>query len=491
MSVILPTGKGLLKKSLFMKYNIEMLGNREQWQDTFMLIPGLRGLIPDDHILVRIDEAISTSWIRREVEGLYSETMGRPSIDPESALRLMIAGFIYGIKHDRKLIWEAEVNMAIRWFCGFAIDEKIPDHSSLTRIRQRWGVEVFSRIFKRVVMMCADAGLLSYETVHVDSTLIRADVSWESIIKVHTEEVIELNGEEAGEDDNEGGTGKTELKSRTDPDASLTRANRMEKYAPCYKQHTAVDDKSGVIVDVDVTTGKVNEGTQLIAQVERVIENTGVVPSVVTADSAYGTSENYRILEAMGIEPVIAAPPERRQGGSIPIRRFKYDEKHHVVRCPGGKTIYCTEKNRQGWLFKSRIRDCASCSLKSRCVPKSSGRRRILIVYGYTALLRGRRKKYKDEMKYIYGRHRSCIEGRNGEAKEQHGLRRAARRGLKQVMIQAYLTAVVMNLKRLGAFVFAVFELLRRIQKALKALKTKFETIGWQTVKIRIVFAES
>ena len=469
---------GLLKKSVFLKYNLAMLGNRDQWQDRMMLIPGLRGLIPDDHILVRIDEAISTSWIRREVEGLYSESMGRPSIDPESALRLMIAGFVYGIKQDRKLMREAEVNIAIRWFCGFAIDEKIPDHSSLTRIRQRWGSEVFSRIFKRVVMMCSDAGLLSFETVHVDSTLIRADVSWESIIKVHTEDVIELNGEEAGEDDDKGGSGKTELRSRTDPDASLTRANRMEKYAPCYKQHTAVDDKSGVIVDVDVTTGKVNEGTHLIAQVERVIENTGVVPSVVTADAAYGLSENYRILERMGIEPVIPAPPERCQGGSIPIRRFKYDEKHHIVRCPGGKKINCTGKNNQGWLFSTSRRDCASCHLKSRCVAKSSGRRSILIVYGYTALLRGRRMKFKDKMKYFYSRHRACVEGRNGEAKEQHGLRRAARRGLEQVLIQAYLTAVVMNLKRLGAFVFDVFRLLSRIQKNLNVPTTRYETTG-------------
>ena len=87
--------------------------------------------------------------------------------------------------------------------------------------------------------------------------------------------------------------------------------------------------------------------------------------------------------------------------------------------------------------------------------------------------------KYKDKMKYYYSRHRSCVEGRNGEAKEQHALRRAARRGIEQVLIQAYLTAVVMNLKRLGAFVFALFRLMKRSWKGLIAFTKSFENIGW------------
>lgn len=314
------------------------------------------------------------------------------------------------------------------------------------------------RVFKRVVAMCADAGLLSFDTVHVDATLIRADASWESIIDAHSREVIELNVEDAADaDDKRDSGGTSEKRSATDPDASWTRTSKREGFDLYYKQHTAVDDKAGVVVDVDVTTGKVNEGTQLVAQVERVAENTGVVPSVVTADAAYATSENYRALEEMGIDPMIPSQPERRQGRGIPVRRFKYDARHHIVRCPGGRKMHCVGTNRQGWIFKTERRECASCLLKTRCVPKSKKRRAILIVYGYTALLRGRRKKYKEQMRFYYSRHRACVEGRNGEAKEQHGLRRAARRGLEQVLIQAILTAVAMNLKRLGAFILAIF----------------------------------
>ena len=116
--------------------------------------------------------------------------MGRPSIDPESALRLMLAGYFQGIVHDRKLMREAQVNLAIRWFAGFRLDETLPEHSSLTKIRQRWGPDRFKKIFQKTVQLCIDAGLVNGETVHIDSTLIRADVSWESLTTEYADKAI-------------------------------------------------------------------------------------------------------------------------------------------------------------------------------------------------------------------------------------------------------------------------------------------------------------
>jgi transposase len=104
----------------------------------------------------------------------YCSDNGRPSIDPEAALRLMLAGFFAGIVHDRKLMREAQVNLAMRWFAGYRLHEELPNHSSLTRIRQRWGEERFKRIFQRTVAACIKAGLVDGETVHVDATLMRA-----------------------------------------------------------------------------------------------------------------------------------------------------------------------------------------------------------------------------------------------------------------------------------------------------------------------------
>ncbi len=105
----------------------------------------------------------------------------------------MLAGFFQGVVHDRKLMRETQVNLAIRWFAGYRLDEKLPDHSSLTRIRQRWGADRFKQIFQKTIQSCIDANLVNGETVHVDATLIRADVSWESLATEHAETVIKEN----------------------------------------------------------------------------------------------------------------------------------------------------------------------------------------------------------------------------------------------------------------------------------------------------------
>ena len=128
-----------------------MVGNQDRWREDIFVACPLRDLVPDDHILKRVDRVLDLSWLAGEVGSLYAAGQGRPSIDPEVAVRLMLAGFFEGIVHDRKLLRQAEVNVAIRWFCGYGLDEALPDHSSLTRIRQRWGAARFRRIFERTV----------------------------------------------------------------------------------------------------------------------------------------------------------------------------------------------------------------------------------------------------------------------------------------------------------------------------------------------------
>ncbi|PKQ07367.1 MAG: IS5/IS1182 family transposase, partial [Alphaproteobacteria bacterium HGW-Alphaproteobacteria-10] len=126
-----------------------MLGRKERGQLELFITGSLRDLIPDDHVLVKIDQVLDLGWLRVEVAGLYCADNGRSGVDPEVAVRLMLAGFLLGIVHDRRLLREAQVNLAIRWFAGYGLQDRLPDHSSLTRIRQRWGAERFRRIFER------------------------------------------------------------------------------------------------------------------------------------------------------------------------------------------------------------------------------------------------------------------------------------------------------------------------------------------------------
>ncbi len=214
-----------------------MLGERRRDQEELFVVGSMADLIPEDYILKRVDQAVAFSWIREEVQTLYDAEKGRPSIDPEAAPRLMLACFLLGIVQDRRLICEAGVNLAIRWFCCFAIDEALPDHSSLTRIRQRWGAQRFQRCFQRIVRACADRGLISSETIHVDATLIRANVGWDSVVERHVDRVLRVNASASRTVE------VTEKHILSDPDATLATNSRDQRLEPAYKSHVAVDGR--------------------------------------------------------------------------------------------------------------------------------------------------------------------------------------------------------------------------------------------------------
>lgn len=266
-----------------------MLGRKERDQLEFFITGSLGQLVPEDHVLARVDRVLDLSWLRDEVAELYCAGNGRPGIDPEVAVRLMLAGLLLGIVHDRKLLREAQVNLAIRWFIGYGLHERLPDHSSLTRIRQRWGEARFRRIFQRTVAACLDARIATAEVVHIDASLIRADVSWESLTERHVQEVLRENRstEEIEAEKTNPQSGKYKKVSRSDPEASMATTARHRRLEPCYKQHAAVDDLNGVVLDIAVTSGEINEGDVIETQADEVRRTSGRPTKTVTADGGY------------------------------------------------------------------------------------------------------------------------------------------------------------------------------------------------------------
>ena len=444
---------------------------RHDRQEQIETITGLHRYIPDDNILKKVGLVLGTDWVHEMVRDCYSQHTGRPSVDPEAALRLMLSGFLLGIVHDRELMRRASTDIAIRWFAGYRFTDALPDHSSLTRTRQRWGEELFRKMFQRVVGMCVERGLVDCDTVHVDSTIVRANASVSSMADEYIARSLEENTEdekdEGGEDDSgrppragrRRNKSKRPKRSVTDPDAVMSRSSARNKFVPSYKSHVAVDDRCGVIVDAVVTEGNVNEGTQLIGQVERANENTGKEIGKVTADAQYATSANFRDLEAMEIEPVIPTQPERSKGTRIPARKFKYDELHDHAVCPSGRKLKRTRRVDEGYVYSARSSDCRKCRLRKRCLYDNTRSRKLYIADGHVSLLRARRKKTRwiEECGDVYTRHRWIVEGRISEAKLRHGLNRAVRRGLENMNIQLLLTAMAMNLKRLAASPFTPF----------------------------------
>lgn len=382
------------------------------------------------------------------------------------------------------------MNLAIRWFAGYRLQDKLPDHSSLTRIRQRWGPDLFKHIFQQTVGQCIKGGLVSGETVHIDATLIRADVSWESLTDEYAQRVIEDNQPEETQTSR---TGKPKKRSTTDPDATMTTSCRQYRMEPCFKQHTAVDDDYGVIVDVETTTGEASEGKELLEQLNRIEEITEKKVKTVTADAAYVHNDNYATLEQRGTEAIIPPQHQPKNPQRIPINRFKYDGKHQIVRCPAGKILERSCQTDKGWIYRAAAKNCADCPLRERCVSPTAKSRTVLICPGYESLLRARRKHRMRDDNFVntYRRHRWRVEGIHGEAKTQHGLRRAVRRGLANVSIQVYLTAAVMNLKRLAAFLCLLLiglEYKKSRWNAFGLMKLAFNRILLRLQKDFIVF---
>jgi transposase len=440
-----------------------MLERRARGQLEFFVCGSLRDLIPDDHLLARIDGVLDLSWLHDEVAEVYALGVGRPAIEPEAAVRLMLAGFLLGIVHDRRLMREAQVNIAIRWFAGFGMNDRLPDHSSLTRIRQRWGAERFRRIFERTVQACVAAGIAKGEIVHVDASLIRADVSWESLAIRHVGAVETANGDDAADPQtgsprrNSKKTGKVKKVSLTDPDASMATTARNRRLEPSYKQHSVVDDERGVVLDLEVTTGEVNEGEQMLARLDAAAAVTGTPIATVTADAGYAYGKIFGGLERRSIAAVIPTKAEPIRS-PVPLRRFRFDPYSDIVKCPRGKILRPGAPVKHGRFFHSRQRDCVRCDLAALCLSKGRTVKSVVIGDDHPALLRARRRRerWSAEDDRLYQRHRWRSEGYHGEAKTWHGLARAVRRGLDNMRIQAFLTAAAVNLKRLAALVFGI-----------------------------------
>ena len=449
-----------------------MLGSKGRRQSEFLMAGSLRDLIPDDHILARVDRVLDLSWVRAEVRSCYAaDGAGRPGIDPEVAIRLMLAGFLLGIVHDRRLMREAQVNIAIRWFAGFGLHEVLPDHSSLTRIRQRWGADLFRQVFTRTVQSCVAAEIAKGEVVHIDATLIRADVAWESLGMQHADALLAQGGDDAPDPEAvvaEAAKRRAERDGRqsgkhkkiclTDPDATMATNARNRRLEPAYKQHTAVDDVFGVVLDVAVTTGQANEGDQVLPQVDAVAATTGTPVKVITADQGYAYGKVYGGLERRGIDPVIPAKKEPIRS-RVPLRRFRYDAKHDILKCPQGRILRPQRRVPHGRFFYSRSSDCRGCPIRGDCLSAGRVNKAVVISDDHPALLRARRRKerWSQDDADLYQRHRWRSEGFHGEAKTWHGLARAVRRGLQNMCIQAFLTAAAVNLKRLAKALAAVF----------------------------------
>ncbi len=364
-----------------------MMGRLKSDQGQLFYEFRLGDAVPEDHLVRKIDAALDLSWLRSELAPHYS-SMGRPSIDPELMIRMLVVGYVFAIRSERLICREVQVNLAYRWFCKLGIEDAIPDHSAFSRARNerfREG-EVFRRVFERVVEACVAAGLVGGEGFAVDASLIQADANKQRSIagqdwrrdrdpKRSSRAVKEYL---ATLDDTAWGAASDvvpKFVSPSDPAAQWTGAHKGPAFF-AYSDNYLIDVKFGVIVDVEASRAiRQAEVGAAKTMIERTEERFGLKPARLAADTAYGAAPMLNwLVEEKDIAPHIPVfDRSKRDDGTFSRSEFRYDPTSDVYHCPAGKTLTTTGTLVNGGttlLYLARKRDCDGCKLRARCCPK-------------------------------------------------------------------------------------------------------------------------
>lgn len=373
------------------------MGRLNHDQGQFFYSFRLDEAVPDDHPVRELAAVLDLSWVHSELAPFYPQ-LGRPSIDPELMIRMLIVGYVFAIRSERALCREVQVNFAYRWFCGLSIENKIPDHSAFSRARHERFREcdVFRRVFERVVEACIAAGLVGGEGFAVDASLIVADANKQRSIpgsewqKAHDPKTANRAVKEylATLDDVAFGAASEvtpKFVSPSDPAAQWTGAMRGPAFF-AYADNYLVDVKFGVIVDVEasraIRQAEVGAAKTMVTRTE---ERFGLKPERLAADSAYGSAATLNwIVKEKKIAPHIPViDKSKREDGSLSREDFTFDKERNVYVCPQGKLLHTTGRVHDGetLLYRARTSDCGPCPLKPRCCPKAPWRKIPCSIY--------------------------------------------------------------------------------------------------------------
>ena len=427
----------------------------------------LEEVVPGDHLVRAIARVLDLSWVHAELAPYYSSN-GRPSIDPELMIRMLVIGYVFAIRSERLLCREVQVNLAYRWFCGLDLEDKIPDHSAFSRARnERFrNSDIFRRVFERVVEACIRAGLVGGEGFAVDASLIVADANKQRSIP-GSEWNKERDGQAAGRavkdylatlDDAAWGAASDvvpKFVSPSDPAAQWTGAMRGPAFF-AYADNYLIDVKCGVIVDVEATRAiRQAEVGAAKTMIERTEERFNLKPDHLAADTAYGSAEtlNWIVNEKKIIPHIPVIDKSKREDGSLSRQDFTFDKDRNVYVCPQGKLLRTTGRIHDGdtLLYRASSLDCEYCQLKAKCCPKAPLRKIPRSIYEDA---RDTARALVGTKAFDQSRHdRKRVEMLFAHLKRILRLGRLRLRGPCGAQFEFTLAAIAQNLRRLAKFV--------------------------------------
>jgi transposase len=368
-----------------------MMGRLNHDQQQLFYSFRLDEAVPDDHPVRNIAAVLDLSWVHSELAPFYPK-LGRPSVDPELMIRMLIIGYVLAIRSERAICRELQVNLAYRWFCRLSIEDKIPDHSVFSRARHERFREsnAFRRVFERVVEACIAADLVGGEGFAVDASLIAADANKQRSIpgsewnKTGDSQRASRAMKEylATLDDAAFGAASEvapKFVSPSDPAAQWTGAMRGPAFF-AYADNYLIDVKVGIIMDVEATRAiRQAEVGAAKTMIERTEERFDIKPATLAADTAYGSAETLNwIVNEKKIAPHIPViDKSKREDGTFSREDFTYDRERNIYICPAGKVMTTSGHvgPDHGIRYYASLPDCRACALKPKCCPNVPSRR--------------------------------------------------------------------------------------------------------------------
>jgi transposase len=452
-----------------------MMGRRKDGQGQFFYAFNLDEVVPADHLVRRLDGVLDLSWVHKELAPCYSHT-GRPSIDPVLMIRMLLVGYVFALRSERRLCSEVQVNLAYRWFCKLSVEDQIPDHSVFCRARRERFREsdALRRVFEGVVAMCVAAGLVGGEAFSVDASLIKADVdkkkrvagdqpvSWPKAeeashaVREYLAALDAARGDEESSDGDGGGSSGAGSRrkppkevSLTDPQATWVARPGLDPFF-AYDANYLIDNKAGIIVDAEGTrANRIMEIAVAQTMMERVGRRFGLRPQRLAGDTVYGAVRLLKWLVDRNITPHIPVwDKSARHDGTFSRADFVFDPARNIYVCPGGAVLTSTGNIDQGHIvyYRAGKNDCATCSLKPKCTTavvrkitrdlNEDVRDRVRALANTEAFQKSRQERKKVEMRFAH-------------MKRILRLDRLRLRGLSGARDEVLLTATAQNLRRL------------------------------------------
>lgn len=437
----------------------------------------IESMVPEDHLLRKVTDRIDFSFIYELTENLYCHNNGRPSIDPVILVKYLLIGFLYGIESERRIEQEIQVNMAYRWFLGLDLDERVPDHSTISKNRKlRFQEEgFFQKLFDQLICQCMDYGLIGGKLIVTDSTHIKANTSRRS------EEIMEMDYQPAEylsildayeqkerkrlEESGRIPKAVPRKKQKKEPEKISRRISRTDPDAGFYKRkgkpegmhylsHQSLDTQSGIIVDVHTTPGNATDAASYVQRIKAVRKRLGISNFKTGADSGYDIGLVHQQLMEMEIRfytPVNREVPQYKS--CFGRRDFSYCEEDDHFQCPHGKalTLKRIQRNKNGVYreYRTERSDCQNCPNREKCLTKSAVCRRLQVNIFEKAVEKNHSWDGSPEHREALRLRQIWCEGSFATQKSQHNLRRLLRKGIKAATTHCLLSAMALNIKRM------------------------------------------